>query len=56
MEHIDLQYSADLKSKFLAYHILNFFKSNVLSSRRLPNLISYTQQEVSMFGIIYRNE
>ena len=50
MELIDLQCSEDLKSKFFTYHILDFYKNHMLSSGWFINLISCTQQEVSMFS------
>ena len=41
------------KSKFLAYHILNFYKNHILPSRQFSNLITLTLQVVSMFGTTY---
>ena len=49
MEFIDLQCSEDLKSKFLACHILNFYKNHVFP----PGQFSHTQQLVRMFGSTY---
>ena len=56
MELIDLLYSKDLKFKFLAYHILVFYKNHVLLFGWFPNLITPTQQVVSMFYTAYSCE
>ena len=53
MELIDLQCSEDLKSKFLVFHILELYKDYVHPSGQFPNLITHTQQVVSIFGIQY---
>ena len=45
IELIDLQYLEDLKSKFLSYYILPF--------GWFPNLITHTQQIVSIYGTVY---
>ena len=34
-------------------HILNFYKKHMLSSERLVDLITHTQQVMSLFGIAY---
>ena len=53
----DLQCSEDLKSKFLACHILIFYKKKtnpcVVPSGQLSNLVTHTQQVGSMFGTTY---
>ena len=51
MELIDIQCSEDLKSKFLACHILDFNKNHVPLFEWFPNYITHTQQVVSMFRI-----
>ena len=53
MEFIDLQCSEDLKSKFLTCHILNFCKNHMLLSIAYSDLITHTQQIVSMFDFKY---
>ena len=51
MELIDLQCSEDLKSKFLACHIFDFDMNHVLLSGQFLNLITHTQQIVSMLAL-----
>ena len=41
------------KVKYLTCHILNSYKNYVLPSEWFPNLITYIQQVVNMFGITY---
>ena len=50
---IDLPCWEDLNSKFVACHILDFFKNHELPSGRYLKFITHTQQVVSMFGTIY---
>ena len=50
MELIDIQCSEDLKSKFFAFHILNFYKNYVFPFGWLPNIIIHIQYIVSMFS------
>ena len=51
-----LQCSEDLKLKFLACHILDFYKNYVFPFGWFGNLITFTQQVVSMFGTTYNCE
>ena len=50
MKLTDLQHLKDLTSEFLSFPILNFYKNHVLPSGWFPNLITHTQQVVSIFG------
>ena len=56
IELINLQWTKDFKCTFLACYILDFYKNNMLSSGRLPNHITHTQQVVSIFGTTYCSE
>ena len=56
MELIDLQCSEDFKSKFLACHILNFYKSHVRLFGLFSKLITHTQEVINIFGTKYRCE
>ena len=47
------QCSEDLKINFLASHIFNFSANNILLSGWFHNLITHTQQIVSMFVTTY---
>ena len=42
MQLTNLQYLEDLKSKFVAYHIFDFYKNYVLLFGQLLNLITHT--------------
>ena len=50
---IDFQFSEDLKFKFLACHILNFYENHILPSGRLAYFITRNQKVVNMFGTTY---
>ena len=50
MELLDLQCSKDLKSKFLAFNILDFYKNQELPSGWLSNHITLTQRAESMLA------
>ena len=53
IELLDLWCSEDLKSKFLACYILNFYKNHMFLSGWILIRITHTQQVVSMFGTTY---
>ena len=56
MELINLKHSENLKAKFLACHILYFYKNNMLPYEGFTNLITHTHQVANMFDTTYHYE
>ena len=53
---LNLHWSEDLKSKFLACHILNFYMNLIIPLGWFPNIIIHTQQVMKMFDTAYSYE
>ena len=53
MELFDLQCSENLKSKFLAWYILNFYRNHMLLSGGYLIIITHIQQVSYKFGTKY---
>ena len=51
MVPLDPHCSEYFMSMFLVFHILDFYKTHVLSSGQISNLITQNLQEVTIFGI-----
>lgn len=56
LELIELQCSDELKAKYLASNLLDFYKLQLLPSGKFPRLTNHALQVVSMFGTTYRCE